>query len=316
MTPPHLLTCIGTEDDLPLLPHFLRHYLALGVPAGRIAPILQASRDDAPGLGAARAVLAAFGVAPAETWIGPYTSGAMWERRRALQARVADRGDWVLNADVDELHAYPAPLAAVIAWLDGQGATCLQGPMIDRLAPGGALNAVAPEPELAAQFPLSAEVMLRIGAGQLHNAHGSVKMMLHRAEVLPSRGGHAPVDPAAARFAHGRPLASFRRIADPAFRFAQPFRVDHYKWTDGLVRRLERRVATEGVSPAGKEYGERLLAYFARNGGIDLADVALAPRGSAGGASRWRRQVTALRRQARVISLARGLGARFLGAGG
>ena len=290
-----LVSCLGVADDLPLLPHFLDHYLALGLSPDRIHVILNATVADDPRLDDARKILEAHGTAAPDTWIAPYTSATMWARRRDLQSRVSVASDWIVNADVDEFHIYPAPLSEITAWMARLGATCLQGPFIDRLAADGRLAPVAACPDLAAQFPVEAEAMLALGgAGASHDHWGSVKLMLHRGNVLPSRGGHHPVaDPARVRFAYGQPLAAFPRIADPGFRFALPFRVDHFKWTEGLRDGLERRLATPGVSEAGREYGGKLLAYLDRNDGIDPGGVAI--RTGADKGMGWRAHVARLR---------------------
>ena len=303
-----LISCLGVAQDLPLLPHFLDHYRTLGVMTERIHVILNASDPDDPRLDEARAILEAHGTAAPDIWIAPYTSASMWARRRDLQSRVSDASDWILNADIDDFHVYPAPLAEITAWMARIGATCLQGPFVDRLAEGGRLAPVEARPDLEAQFPIEAEAMLALaGTGTNHDHWGSVKLMLHRGNVLPSRGGHHPVpDPARVRFAYGQPLAAFARATDPGFRFALPFRVDHFKWTDGLRTGLEHRLATPGVSEAGREYGGKLLAYLDREGRIDLNHVAI--RSGTGMAPGWRtraallRAAAAARRAARRVS--------------
>lgn len=294
---PVLISCLGVESDLPLLPHFLAHYRDLGIAPGAAHVILNAPHKDHPGVARARAVLAAFGHAPAEIWTDPYTSAAMWDRRRAVQARVAARDDWIVNADMDEFHDYPAPLAEVLRWCAARDITCVQGPFIDRIAEGGRLAPVRPAPSLDAQFPVRAEAMLRIaGEGGGHDRYGTVKLMFHRGDVQPSRGGHHPVADAG-RVCHAlhRPLGAFSAITRPGFRFSHPFRVHHYKWTDTLIAGLRRRLATPGVSPAGTAYGAKLLAYFEAHEGFDPADLV---QDRAGMLPRlpWRARMAALRR--------------------
>jgi len=298
---PILISCLGVDSDLALLPHFLAHYQALGIAPGAVHVILNAPGEDHAGVDEACATLARFGHAPAEIWTDRYSSAAMWERRRAVQARVARPGDWIVNADVDELHEYPAPLPEVIAWCEARGITALQGPFIDRIAPDGGLAPVRETPALSDQFPVRAEAMIHIaGLGGGHDAYGTVKLMLHRAEVRPSRGGHHPqADPRRVRYALHRPLAEFPGITRPGFRFAHPFRVHHFKWSDALVAGLRRRLANPDVSPAGKAYGTKLLAHFETRGGFDLSALPRTePR------SRpplpWRLHMAALRRGAQM----------------
>ncbi len=300
---PVLISCLGTMDDLPLLPHFLAHYRDLGIEPGAAHVILNAPDADHPGVAQASDTLAAFGHEPAEIWTEPYSSGAMWERRRAVQARVAGKDDWIINADVDEFHEYPAPLPEVLEWCRTREITCVQGPFIDRIAPDGRLAPVRSEPSLDQQFPLKAEAMLRIaGVAGAYDQYGTVKLMLHRGSVEPSRGGHHPVtDRVRVRYALRRPLAEFPGITRSDFRFAHPFRVHHYKWTDSLTAGLRRRLADPNVSAAGYDYGKRLLAYFAAQDGFDLAGLACESRKNMQ-VWPWRMQMAALRGQSRIQS--------------
>ncbi|WP_299819404.1 hypothetical protein [uncultured Jannaschia sp.] len=304
-SPPHrtiglrVISCLGVELEAAFLTHFLTHYAGLGVPAGNIHLILNAGRADAPELEAAEAVLAAHGAATPHRWIAPYTSDAMWAERRALQMRVARPGDWILNADADEHHVYPDAPAAIAAYCERKGYNAVQGVMIDRLAADGTLAPVAPAPALTAQFPVAAEMAVALFGRRRSSLDGTVKLMMHRGDVLPSRGGHNPWgEGAAPRFLAGARLATFPGIEDPATRLRFPFRVDHYNWTARRRTSLERRLATPGVSTAGRAFGEQVLDYLTRHGRIRPEDVALGPvRPPTAG---WRRRMLALRLAARL----------------
>ena len=302
---PLLISCLGVEDDLPLLPHFLVHYRDLGIAPGAVHVILNASSEDHVGVGKARAILAEFGHTPAEIWTEPYSSAAMWERRRAVQTHVAQAGDWIVNADVDEFHEYPAPLNEVLDWCGERRITAVQGPFIDRIAVDGALATVRTAPPLAEQFPVCAEAMIHIaGLSGGHDRYGTVKLMLHRAEVKPSRGGHHPqADSREVRYALHRPLAEFPAITRPEFRFSHPFRVHHFKWTDTLVAGLHRRLANPAVSPAGKAYGAKLLEYFDEHDGFDLSDLSHS-NSTRRSILPWRMRIAALRRGSQLRSKA------------
>ena len=282
----HVLSCVG-QRDVDLLPHFVQHYDELGVPREQIHVIVHVGAGDPGGANRLRAVLAGLGLEPAMLWRGPYTSGGLWQRRRGIQRRLVPAGAWVLNADVDELHAYPAALSEVVAHLDEQGLDLLQGPMLDRVAPDGVLAPVEPRPAeggrtLAEQFPVVADVMCPVGAiTSADDADGTVKMMLHRATVLPGLGGHnpwvarhGPWRREGVAYAAGRPLADFPEIVDPAWRFAQPAAVHHYKWTAGLAEAVARRREAKGASQKGSAYGMAVLDHLEAHGGrIGLADL-------------------------------------------
>lgn len=294
---PHLVSCLGVESDLALLPHFLDHYLGLGIPPQRLRLILNADGPEAPGLEEAKSLLRSRGVAEPEIWIAPYTSDSMWARRRDLQRRVAEPEDWVLNADVDEFHEYPEPLPAFLEHCEQEGVDCVQGVFIDRLAPEGRLAPVAPEPAVLEQFPLRADVGWSIwGRGASHGIGGTLKIMLSKGAVLPSRGGHSPVNPSEARYLYARSLAGFPELKRPEERFAVPTRVHHVHWTRSLQEKLERRLATPGVSEAGREYGQKQLDHLRRHGGVALDQAVLEPDCER---PPWMRRVTRLRRRAR-----------------
>ena len=291
--PIRLVTCVGVGSDLPLLPHFLDHYTALGVAPGDIVVILNAQDAAAPGLADAQSLLAARGAAAPEIWIAPYTSDTMWAERRRVQAARCAPDDWVLSADVDEFQRWPAPLREVLATAEAHGADCVQGVMIDRLAPGGRLAPVRPAPAILEQFPIRAEVAIAIGGrSAAHGRGGTVKVMAARGRILPARGGHRPMPEPPATQLLNYPLGDWREIEDPAFRFSIPLQVDHVHWTDTLPDRLRTRIATPGVSPAGAEYGRRQLDHLERHGGIDMGAVALMP----GAAPDWPARLDELRR--------------------
>ncbi len=307
-----VVTCLGVDLELAHVPHFMRHYTSIGVAARDIHVLLNTADPDSPNLEAAEAMLAAFSAAPPTRWIAAYTSDTMWAERRRLQQKL-DRPDaWILNADIDEHHQYPAPLDRIVAHCRAKGYNAVQGFLIDRLATGGDLAALADAPPLAAQYPLESEVDLSImGRGAHHGVDGTLKLMLHHASVLPSRGGHNPSpEGAPPRFVAGGRLASFPRATDPAFRFAYPFRVDHYKWTATRLTTFRRRLATPGVSPAGRETGEKMTTYLARHGRVRLEDVAVRPPGARRTDAGWTLFCLRMRLAARARQMRRRLPGR------
>ena len=301
-----LISCVGVEHDLALLPHFLRYYLNLGIAPAHVHLVLNASHDGTDEMDRALALLAAHGVEPAEVWIAPYTSDAMWEKRREVQRRIVDAHDWVISADVDEFHEFPVALPDFLDYCEREGANCVQGVFIDRLAPGGRLAEVVPDVPIWEQFPVEADVMCTIRQAEEGKFwYGTVNIMVCRGDVLPSRGGHHPLsDGRAISYLFGRPLAEFPWITNAAFRFAVPLRVHHFKWTDTLAAGLQRRLATPGVSSRGNAYGRLLLDYFEQHGGIALGDVPVRRRRLIDGVP-WRARIDALRIGSSAIQTAR-----------
>ncbi|NNU16850.1 hypothetical protein HK107_11025 [Parvularcula sp. ZS-1/3] len=292
---PLLITCVGVDHDLDLLPHFLDHYLALGIAPDRMRPILNALDGGSDGLAQAKEILRSRGVERAIEWIAPYTSGSMWEKRREVQKAEAEPSDWVLSADVDEYHEYPERLPAFLERCGQMGVDCVQGVFIDRVAEGGKLASVARTPALHEQFPVEADVIWTIGGeGSGHNRRGSVKVMAIRGHVLPSRGGHHPVKEQSPSFLYNHPLGEFPEVEDPSFRFSVPTRVHHYHWTASLPERLRIRLATPGVSRAGAYYGQKQLDHFEQHGGLDMSRI---PVRSSGSDEDWQDALHRIRRK-------------------
>lgn len=304
----YLLSCVGVENDLPYLGHFIRHYERLGVAPENFRLILQTTDPDSPRLRTAREILERHGVAPARLWTEPYSSRAMWEERRRLQQEVAGPRDWVVSADVDELHEYPAPLGEIVAWCEREGHDIVQGPFIDRLPADGRLTEVPPpeQTSLAEACPVQTELRHHIG-GHTRNVNlgGSVNLMLIRGDVMPSIGGHNALPSATIhRYALGGPLWRFRRLSEPRFLFSMPFLVHHYKWTAGLVHRLRDRLDHQEMTQAGREYTEKVVAFF-DGGGVSMA--ALKTREAARDApADWQGKVAEMRRRhARMLPMLR-----------
>lgn len=311
MVPIRLVSCVGVELELPHLSHFIRHYRDLGIPPSHMHILLNTTDEASPRLAAAKTLLAEEGVEDVREWIATYTSDSMWAQRRQLQQEVAEPGDWIVSADVDEFHQYPAPLQEICRYCLSKGYNCVQGFMIDRLADNGELVEVRETPELARQFPVEAEVLLALaGLGDHHGTTGTTKLMLFRQDVLPSRGGHNPwKDGGTPHFLAGAKLSTFRQVNFPHSRFRYPFRVDHYNWTSTRKKTLEKRVATPGVSPAGMELSTKLINYLHQHGRIRLGDV-MTRDPAARRHGDWRWVNLRYRLQARLVGLLKQMGLR------
>lgn len=307
-----LISCVGVRYDLAMLPHFLQHYLALGVAPQHIHVVLNARPADAEALAQAHEILATHGVAATEEWIAPYTSDSMWAKRREVQQRVAEASDWVLSADVDELQEYPTALPDFLDYCEQKGANCVQGVFIDRLAEGGHLVPIQSAPSIWEQFPVAADVACTIRRGQEGSYwYGTVNLMASRGGVLPSRGGHHPVNDGTPLYhVLGRRLAQFRGITRPAFRFALPLRVHHFKWVDTMQRSVKERLDTPGASAAGSAYGRRVLRYISQEGRINLDDVPV-KESHLIDALPWRLRLNGLRLLARTHRLAHSIHPRL-----
>ncbi len=298
---PLLITCVGVDHDLELLPHFLEHYLRLGVLAECILPILNTLDANSPRLSRARTLLSNYGVAPAEIWVAPYTSEVMWSKRREIQRLRATPTDWVLSADADEFHDFPEPLPDFLRRCDRLQVDTVQGVFIDRLDIDGRLAPVQETPDLMTQFPVEADVIWSLGGrGEHHNRFGTVKLMAIKGRILPNRGGHDPQPGQLPSYLYNHPLGRFPGIERPDFRFRIPTRVHHFHWTEKLPQMLRARLSTPGVNEAGAEYGRKQLAHIEKFGGIKVDDVSIAPRRDR---SLWHGELRRMRREGRLRAI-------------
>ena len=270
-----LISCVGVEYDLGLLPHFIEYYTKLGIPAENIHIILQASDASCAELGAATQILNSFNIEPAELWIAPYTSDSMWNKRREIQQRCAKDTDWVISADTDEFHEFPVSLESFFQYCDKKGINCVQGVFIDRLSKNGTLKAVEKDRSIFEQYPLQADVICTIRKKEEGGwKYGTVNIMACRGNILPARGGHHPITSGPdIKYLYGKQLAAIRGITDPGVRFSIPLRVHHFKWKAALKESLETRLATDGVSERGKAYGDLLFDHIHEHGGINMAEM-------------------------------------------
>ncbi len=297
-----LVSCVGVDGGVELLPAFLDHYADLGIPPDNMHVILNASDVDSPGLADARVVLEERGVAADHVWIGPYHSLAMWNRRRELQQRQVGLAGWVVNADVDEFNVFPDGLEPVIQELHDHGYLGVQAPMIDRIAADSSLPTVDPAMDPFEQFPQEGDLMTRLPQDvDLAEGAGTGNLVLHAACVLPSGGGHGvsmertrewlrdvasqegcsprdllehpAIPPQVQRrwrhvlnnrlhLLHGTHLRNFPRLRDSQFRFTFPIYSAHFKWHAGFRRDLEQRVARGDQSSGAARYSLALLEHF------------------------------------------------------
>lgn len=274
--PPRLrvISCLGVDLELLFLPHFVRHYVSLGIAPTNIHVILNSRDTASQALPRAERMAAELGLTHLRRWIGAYTSEAMWEERRALQRLVAQPGDWILNADMDEHHIYPDDPSRIVALCRRLDVTAVQGMMVDRLGPAGSLPPLRNAPDLPTQFPVRADLSISLfGRKSGNGIGGTVKLMLHRADVFPARGGHRARVEDAPRYLMGAPLAELGIAERPASRLRFPFQVDHYKWTAERLAKQKERMATPGASAAGLKHGARIAEYLERHRRIRLEDV-------------------------------------------
>jgi len=227
--------------------------------------ILQAAQDKAQEIEQAVTILSKHDIRPAEIWVAPYTSATMWEKRREVQQKMAKPEDWIISADVDELHEFPDDLPKFLTYCEKKGVNCVQGVFIDRLSTDGQLAPIIDAPPLWEQFPVQADVICTIRRKDMKGwENGTVNIMACRGNVFPNRGGHEPLkNGTPIKYLFGRlQLAKYSGITKPDIRFSFPLRVHHFKWNQSLMTSLKKRLSTPGVSVEGQSYGNLLLEHL------------------------------------------------------
>lgn len=246
---------VTAYDHADLLPHFLDHYTRLGVTRTLVSARSEEVRDAAEAL--ARHYPADVTHTPADFFADSDKADV---EERILAAHGLDEDDWLMRLDLDEFHEYPAPLADVVREMNAHDDWALRGWIVDRVAADGRLAPVAPAPSIWAQFPVVASI-----TGALLHASTQEIMLCRRRVRL--KGG----------VKHDTENAYYDRVP---FGERGQYRVHHFKWLEGLDRRLEHRLATAAIGDVYRAECERFLAYYRERGRIDLADPRLDARPS------------------------------------
>ncbi len=228
----------------PLLPHFVRHYAALGftdivIAASELCHDIDwFAVRDAAGRGTLH-------VEP--LYQGVFDNGRDTGVLNGLKARyVDDRHEWSAQADLDEFYEYPLPLAEMAA--SAGEANCVQGWFVDRIAADGLLPAIRDDIPISEQFPVETRITKRILGGC------DRKLILTRGFQCINQGHH------------GMPNERLHPGKG---------RVHHYKWNAIVLDHLGERLALR--ERTGYQWGhesERFLDYWQRNGRILSADCA------------------------------------------
>ncbi|MGW2697781.1 glycosyltransferase family 2 protein [Streptomyces sp. NPDC001296] len=245
---PPLIAVVGPVEPA-LLTAWVSHYRTLGIERFHLA-FHFTDHVDPDRRHQVQAACRELGIVPDAVSTGPWHEHTNPRLRDALRERAG--AGWHLLADSDELHAYPAPLAEVIAAAEASGTGTVGGLMLDRVSADGSLTGWDPAEGLDAAYPLGAFLthhLLRGDPRKIVLAHSGVAVASgnHRAQ------GHRPAN---------RP----------------PVVVHHFKWRDGVRRDVERRAehSADGTwktaSPARLAEARRLLDHLQRHGGRIAVD--------------------------------------------
>jgi hypothetical protein len=228
-----LFVCVF--DDPRLLPHFLRHYVRVGVTEFHIAAPPQLAAHVAIVSRTHRAVqYNDFNVA------GSFTGGV--EAVTKMRELAQGIEEWVVIVDLDEFVEFPEPIPNLVGKVEAQGGNIVRGIMYDRFAIDGRLKSFDDSSDLSVLFPVRARFRSAVMRGN------EIKGVLVK--------GHLKSEHAHHQFYDERPYSELLDIS-------------HYKWNDKAIDRT--RLAHEMCAAAGSPWdfdGEfmRVLNHYDQHG--------------------------------------------------
>ena len=188
-----LYSLISTDyGGLNVVPHFIHHYLHLGLLNQHIyVDLLHDPMLPDVGLQQSVEYFASVGV-DTRIILQPYTPEL---QDRAMITRLSSMPmhpeDWVIVADMDELFMFDtvANISMVTDAMNAEGATFAVGEMLDHVAQGGSLTSISNSVSIWQQFPLICPIVSHVGGGL------PVKVTLHKAFLRSGAGHHHIVHP-------------------------------------------------------------------------------------------------------------------------
>jgi hypothetical protein len=231
----------------PLLPHFVRHYSALGFTDWVVAVHSACAPVDWDALGAVSSMR--IHRVPCYRW----TPKGMRDTQliNGLRAmHIGSSDEWHAVADIDEFHEYPLPLKELAE--TAKLSNCVAGEFVDRLAADGSLASIRDDIPISEQFPVRSRLS--------HILLRSVcrKIILCREEQSLSGGHH--------------------KMFNERIFGVQGF-VHHYKWNSDAIDHM----ALEGPSARDKLPGyirsvRTFLDYIKQHGCIRVNDFTKPPK--------------------------------------
>lgn len=222
-----------------IIPHFIQHYVALGVEPQRFLITLNARTAREPLLHSVTATLNAYGILPAHHYLGEFDSAVDKRHSLELQRAYTQPSDWIICCDADEFHQYPfqgRKIAEFLSHCTADGYDVIRGLVTDRVSADGRLKPITPCPSLAEQFPVCVDVTHALSGACVE------EVMAHRAHLYTVPGNHClTLDPdGAANRGHSLEV-TFNTAPEPEriHTFPQILTVHHYKWDETLLQRLE-----------------------------------------------------------------------------
>lgn len=179
-------------------------------------------------------------------------------RNRVLQWCNLRPDDWIIYADLDEFYEYPVPLRELIRIMEEANDWAIHGYIIDRVAEDGNLKQIEPLPHnIGSQFPIGCKLtgkIFRANTRKIMLANGRVRVNAAHDNTYVGRWHRVPVGTLDQYIAH------------------------HFRWTKGLVKRLESRLNGKGVGDIYRSEIRRFFEYWKKYGKINLSDPTIEAR--------------------------------------
>lgn len=280
-----LATCFSLDFDLPLLSHFIKHYIDLGVPPENFLFVLNVFKNK-ENLSKGMKILDSFGIFPKDIWCYEYESEEKWQRVHMILNKHVTPQDWVIHPDSDEFHEYPTDLRHILNICDSKHINAIQGFLIDRLTEDGKVKEIKKDENIFNQFPSKANLTKLIGIS-------GVKLMAYKGYLRANNGSgqiHKEVK-ANTRYTHGgneclsssnlgikilgNPHEKNKEYMPDEFnesfyqimKMNHGFFVNHFKWHGDVIDKLEQRIETYKKFKRPQLFqSERLLDHYRKNG--------------------------------------------------
>lgn len=287
-----LATCFSLDFDLPLLRHFIKHYIDLGISPENFLFVLNVFKNK-ENLEKGMKILDDFGIFPKDIWCYEYESEEKWQRVHMILNKHVGPNDWVIHPDSDEFHEYPLELNKILNICDLKQINAIQGFLIDRLSEDGKVKEIKEDENIFKQFPAKANLTKLIGIS-------GVKLMAYKGFLRANNGSgqiHKQVKPNT-RYSHGgneclsSTELSLKVIGDPSnhnriydpkdfnesfyqiMKMKHGFFVNHFKWHGDVIDKLNQRIETYKKLKRPQLFqSERLLSHYKKHGKFLFGDL-------------------------------------------
>ena len=207
---------VAITGHATLLPHFLRHYSAVGVTryfVGCDRELAGTVEQYARGV-PVEVITEIDATESIEGGTAAVTT---------MRLRYSSADEWVVIADLDEFQIHPAGLDATAAAADAEGANVVRGTLVDRVSSSGRLESVGPDDDVDRRFPEECYLTAHLQGG-----------LAYKCALVKGLLGSGRTD-AGLSLAHhhmaGERLASAR------------IRIMHFKWNAEAVTRMAVAIA-------------------------------------------------------------------------